>query len=90
MASQVRGLRRDAADRLPETASALRLALSEAGVTFVKLGQMLSTRADLLPAPFITELSRLQNRVQPESWKVIGAAIEGETGARRRRGVRVD
>src|SRR6266540_3356148 len=37
----------------------LRLALEEAGPTFVKFGQILSTRPDLLPLPFITELSKL-------------------------------
>ena len=37
----------------------LRLALGELGATFIKLGQVLSTRADLLPADVIAELSRL-------------------------------
>jgi len=45
------------------------------GPTFVKLGQMLSTRPDVLPAPIINELRRLQDRVAPfesaEAWKVI-------------------
>ncbi|WP_229845027.1 ABC1 kinase family protein [Streptomyces cinnamoneus] len=45
----------------------LRLALEEAGPTFIKLGQVLSTRHDLLPPAFIRELSRLQNQVPPES-----------------------
>ncbi|MEV5241993.1 AarF/UbiB family protein [Streptomyces cinnamoneus] len=44
----------------------LRLALEEAGPTFVKLGQVLSTRHDLLPPEFIRELSRLQSQVPPE------------------------
>src|SRR5262249_45007703 len=38
-------------------ARSLRLALEDGGVTFVKLGQVLSTRRDLLPTEFITELS---------------------------------
>ena len=40
-----------------------RLALEELGPTFVKLGQMLSTREDLLPATWTDELSRLYSRV---------------------------
>ena len=43
----------------------LRVALEEAGGMFVKLGQVLSTRADLLPADVIAELSRLQDHVVP-------------------------
>ncbi|MEK8225909.1 hypothetical protein NKG05_07355 [Oerskovia sp. M15] len=43
----------------------VRAALTDAGVTFVKLGQMLSTRADLLPAVYVEELSRLQTQVPP-------------------------
>jgi ubiquinone biosynthesis protein len=39
--------------------------LEELGPTFVKLGQILSTRVDLLPADFITALSRLQDQVPP-------------------------
>ncbi len=47
----------------------------ELGPTFVKLGQMLSTRPDILPAPIINELRRLQDRVTPfpsaDAWKTI-------------------
>jgi len=46
-------------------ARSLRRALEDGGVTFVKLGQVLSTRADLLPPAFIDELSRLQDQVSP-------------------------
>ena len=41
----------------------LRLALQDLGVLFIKLGQLLSTRADLLPPNLIAELSKLQDRV---------------------------
>jgi ubiquinone biosynthesis protein len=44
-------------------ARSLRRALEDAGVTFVKLGQVLSTRPDLLPPAFIDELSKLQDQV---------------------------
>lgn len=43
----------------------IRLSLESLGPVFVKFGQMLSTRADLLPGDIIVELSRLQDRVPP-------------------------
>jgi ubiquinone biosynthesis protein len=39
----------------------LRLALEELGTTFIKLGQILSTRADLLPPEYLVELTKLQD-----------------------------
>src|SRR5918911_5632971 len=39
--------------------------LERLGPTFVKLGQMLSTRPDLLPAPYLGALARLQDKVEP-------------------------
>lgn len=75
-----RGLSRHARDREERTAQALRQTLEEAGVTFVKLGQMLSTRSDLLPAAYIRELSRLQSEVQPEPWDRIREALDRELG----------
>lgn len=58
----------------------LRLALDEAGVTFVKLGQMLSTRADLLPPLYIRELSKLQNQAAPLPWETMRPQLERELG----------
>ncbi|ASQ97433.1 AarF/UbiB family protein [Streptomyces sp. 11-1-2] len=58
----------------------LRLALEEGGATFVKLGQVLSTRRDLLPPAFIAELGRLHHQVSPEPWQVVGEALERELG----------
>nr|WP_221197152.1 ubiquinone biosynthesis regulatory protein kinase UbiB [Simiduia aestuariiviva] len=43
----------------------LRLALERLGPIFIKFGQLLSTRPDLLPAPLIAELSKLQDEVKP-------------------------
>lgn len=77
--SQVRGLGKQS-ERVQQTARSLRQALEEAGVTYVKLGQMLSTREDLLPEPFVQELSRLQNRVDPEPWDAVRAFVETELG----------
>ncbi|MEO6505290.1 MAG: AarF/UbiB family protein [Terrimesophilobacter sp.] len=62
-------------------ARALRLALEEAGVTFVKFGQALSTRSDILPMEYLSELSSLQERVPPARWEGIKELLEQELGA---------
>lgn len=49
----------------------LRKAFEELGPTFIKIGQILSTRADLLPPPYIEELSKLQNNVPHEKFNDI-------------------
>lgn len=59
----------------------LRLALEELGPTFIKFGQFLSTRPDLLPAEYIEELSKLQDEVRPAPFEEIAHAIEDELGA---------
>ncbi|WP_327103550.1 ABC1 kinase family protein [Nonomuraea glycinis] len=61
-------------------ARSLREALDEAGVTFVKLGQVLSTRRDLLPAEFIDELGLLQDQVAPVPWEQIEPVLAAELG----------
>jgi ubiquinone biosynthesis protein len=60
------------------TAQRLRLALEELGPTFVKLGQMLSTRPDIVPPDLIRELEKLQNRVAPVDTAIIKQTIEAE------------
>ncbi|MEV0286693.1 MULTISPECIES: AarF/UbiB family protein [unclassified Kribbella] len=64
-----------------ELARSLRLALDEAGVTFVKLGQVLSTRSDIIPASVADELSRLQDQVSPAPWPEIESVLTEELGA---------
>jgi ubiquinone biosynthesis protein len=59
----------------------LRLALQELGPTFIKLGQVLSTRPDLIPPAYITELTKLQDTVPPEPWDPIQEQIENGLGA---------
>lgn len=56
-------------------AGKVRDALSESGVTFIKLGQILSTRRDLLPPEFIDAFSTLQTRARPLSWPEMHQAI---------------
>ena len=46
----------------------------------MKFGQVLSTRAELLPAEYITELSKLQQSVPPEPWSDVHALIDRELG----------
>src|SRR4026209_2638033 len=49
----------------------LRRALEELGATFIKLGQILSTRADLLPPDYIAELAHLREHAQPVEFRAI-------------------
>jgi ubiquinone biosynthesis protein len=60
----------------------LRMAMEELGPTFVKLGQVLSTRPDLLPPAYVAELAKLQDSVPPAPWGPIRAQIEAELGVR--------
>jgi ubiquinone biosynthesis protein len=59
----------------------LRLAMEELGPTFIKLGQLLSTRSDIIPAPFIEELALLQDSVPSIPFEEITRQIERELGA---------
>jgi len=52
------------------------------GPTFIKLGQLLSTRADLLPPPYVEALARLQDDVEPFSYAEVVSIVEGELGVR--------
>jgi ubiquinone biosynthesis protein len=56
----------------------LRLALEELGPTFVKLGQILSTRQDILPRYIIRELEKLQDEVPPFPFQEVKSIIESE------------
>ena len=62
------------------TAEHLRRAMEELGVTFIKLGQILSTRSDLLPPDFVEELSKLQEEVPPEPLARVENQIARELG----------
>jgi ubiquinone biosynthesis protein len=78
----------DAAAPAPEAASgAERLAadLERLGPTFIKLGQLLSTRPDLLPQAHLEALSRLQNKVRPFPYEEAERIIETELDVRVRK-----
>ncbi|MBX0300780.1 phosphotransferase [Cryobacterium sp. 1639] len=63
------------------TPAALVAAINEAGVTFVKLGQLLSTRRDLLPRSYTVALASLQSSATTLPWPAIRTVIEAEIGA---------
>ncbi len=80
----LRGSRRSelrTSDGRTRLAGSIRLALEDGGVTFVKLGQVLATRRDLLPDEFVQELSGLQDDVAPVPWSEIDEVIKAELGA---------
>jgi len=63
-----------------DDARALADRLEEMGATFVKLGQLLSTRPDLLPEPYIDALGHLQDQVDPLGFDVIEEVVTSELG----------
>ena len=56
--------------------------LEKLGPTFIKLGQLLSTRADLLPAPYLEALSRLQDQIEPFPFAEVDRIVSAELGVR--------
>jgi predicted unusual protein kinase regulating ubiquinone biosynthesis (AarF/ABC1/UbiB family) len=69
------------AETRPE-AEELAADLEKLGPTFIKLGQLLSTRADLLPAPYLEALARLQDRIEPFPYEEVERIVSGELGVR--------
>jgi predicted unusual protein kinase regulating ubiquinone biosynthesis (AarF/ABC1/UbiB family) len=63
-------------------AKGFRERLVELGPAYIKLGQVLSTRPDLLPKPYIDELEHLQDDVPPMPFETVEATIEEELHAR--------
>lgn len=72
----------DGSEATEEDAAALVDELVRLGPTFVKLGQLLSTRADLLPPVYLEALSRLRDDVEPMEPGVAEQVIEDELGVR--------
>lgn len=58
----------------------IRMALNELGPTFIKLGQLLSTRPDLIGGDLAEELQKLQTQVSPDDFEYIRATVETELG----------
>jgi predicted unusual protein kinase regulating ubiquinone biosynthesis (AarF/ABC1/UbiB family) len=69
------------AETRPE-AEELAADLEKLGPTFIKLGQLLSTRADLLPTPYLEALSRLQDHIEPFPFEEVDRIVSGELGVR--------
>lgn len=76
----VRLLRRNEPPPRLSAPTRVRLVLERLGPTFVKLGQILSTRSDLVPPEYLEELERLQDQVPPARPKAIRALIAAEQG----------
>ena len=74
------------AEALPAEAAAEGAELADdleaMGPTFIKLGQVLSTRSDLLPPPYLEALSRLQDRVEPFAYEEVERIVGEELGVR--------
>jgi predicted unusual protein kinase regulating ubiquinone biosynthesis (AarF/ABC1/UbiB family) len=75
-------LREDTSDEVAGDPAELARDLEAMGPTFIKGGQMLSTRPDLLAAPYITSLERLQDQVEPISFGEIERIVEEDLGVR--------
>jgi len=56
--------------------------LEKMGPTFIKFGQLLSSRPDLLPEPYLKALARLQDKVKPFPYEQVEAIISSELGVR--------
>jgi ubiquinone biosynthesis protein len=69
--------RREEVERLTRS-ERVRMALEELGPTFIKLGQVLSTRPDLVAPEFVEELSKLQDHVPPFGYDEVRRIVEGE------------
>ena len=67
-------------EKTKTTSQRLRLAFEELGPTFVKLGQLLSTRPDIIPSTTVEELRHLQDNVLPLNFSIIRGVIEKELG----------
>ncbi|MEI0558587.1 ABC1 kinase family protein [Brachyspira intermedia] len=63
-------------------AERIKMACEELGTTFIKLGQILSNRNDILPKDITTELSKLQNHVKPFDENTAKSIIETELGGK--------
>ncbi|MCU1481444.1 MAG: AarF/ABC1/UbiB kinase family protein [Subtercola sp.] len=63
-----------------QRAAAIVRTINQSGVTFVKLGQVLSTRRDIVPEPYLSALASLQSSATTIPWPAVRAVIEEELG----------
>jgi ubiquinone biosynthesis protein len=56
----------------------MRLAIEELGPTFIKFGQIMSTRPDLIPTPYLAQLVKLRDTVPPSPWEAVRGQLERE------------
>src|SRR5215471_13458920 len=68
--------------RSGEKADELASDLENLGPTFIKLGQLLSTRGDILPQPYLDALERLQDQIGPFPYEEVERIVSSELGAR--------
>ncbi|MEO7931741.1 MAG: AarF/UbiB family protein [Chthoniobacterales bacterium] len=72
----------EASPPIPPEAKELADDLEKLGPTFIKLGQLISTRSDFVPAAYMEALTRLQDNVEPFPYEKIEAIVSVELGAR--------
>jgi ubiquinone biosynthesis protein len=76
----MRAIRREGVERRVSAPERVRMVLEELGPTFIKLGQILSTRPDVLPPAYVRELSKLQDSAPPIPVEEVKQVIEEELG----------
>lgn len=71
-----------ASEKVSASAEELAGDLERLGPTFIKLGQLLSTRADILPGPYLDALAKLQDQIEPFPFVDVERIVSGELGVR--------
>lgn len=77
---RISSLKFDKSNSIYLSPSRLRRVLEDLGPSFIKLGQLMSTRADLFPPDYVSELKKLQDRIPAIRFEEIQPVIEGELG----------
>jgi predicted unusual protein kinase regulating ubiquinone biosynthesis (AarF/ABC1/UbiB family) len=73
---------RRTAEQHRRRAQRLSARIADLGPTFIKLAQLFSSRADILPEPYLSEIGKLQDQVPPHRSEDVIRVMEGELGAR--------
>jgi ubiquinone biosynthesis protein len=64
----------------PDIPPRIRALMEDLGPTFIKMGQLLATRPDLVPKPFVEEFRKFYDRTTPTPYPEVKALVEGELG----------